>query len=221
MSITASKTAICNYALVSVLGDVRINSIDDQTKNAQILRDNYDLIRQSELRKAFWKFSLKNTLLAASTPPADKFPNGLPPPYAYAYKMPQDCLRLISFAGIRQSLGLVNYRTGLEKFYDWQSDYIFTNLGTGVLWAGDTPATSQWIQYVADVTDTTQYDANFAIALACALGVACCEAITGANSKYQKALNDYNRAITAALVNNAIERLPEGMADDSYTLARL
>lgn len=217
----ASKTAICNFALVSVLGDVRINDISDQTKPAQILRDNYDLIRQSELRKAFWKFSLKNKLIANIQPPASVFPDGLPPPYAYLYQMPQDCLRLISFAGMRQSLGLINYRTGLEKFYSWQGNYIFTNLGTGVNWDPTVPGASQWIEYVGDVTDTTQYDSNFAISFACALGIACCEAITGATSKYQKAVNDYNRSITAAFVNNAIERLPEGMADDSYTLARL
>lgn len=221
MSSIASKTAICNFALVSVLGDVRVNSIDEQTKSAQILRDNYDLIRQSELRKSFWKFSLKNSLIASILPPPNKFPNGLPPPYVYLYQMPTDCLRLISFAGMRQSLGMINYRTGLEKFYDWQGNYIFTNLGTGVTWDPTVPPTSQWIQYVADVTDTTQFDSNFAISFACALGVACCEAITGASTKYQKALNDYNRSITAALVNNAIEQLPEGLADDSYVLSRL
>ena len=221
MSSIASKTAICNFALVSVLGDVRINSIDDDVKSAQILRDNYDLIRQSELRKAFWKFSLRHVLLPAVTPPVSKFPNGIPPPYAYAYQMPQDCLRLITFAGLRQSLGLCNYRTGLEKLYDWQEDYIFTNLSLGINWTSTVPSTSQWITYIGDETDTTKFDSNFAISFACALGVACCEAITGSTSKYQKAMSDYAKSITAAYVNNAIERLPEGMADDSYTLGRL
>ena len=221
MAFTGSQTDILNYALVSVLGDAPIDSPTDNTKSAKTLSKIYNIVRQSELRKRYWKFSLTRSLLPSVTPPVSVCPNGIPSPYAYAYQIPNNCLRLIDFAGMRQNLGMINYRTGLEKFYDWQGNYIFTSLGTGTTWSQAPPATSQWAHYVQDITDTTQFDSNFSVAFACALGAASAMSITQSIQKFEKAQSDYNKAIADAAVNNAIERLPEGIADDSYILSRL
>lgn len=222
MAYFGSQTDICNYALVSVLGEPKIGDITDNVKAAITLSSIYDTVRQNELRKATWKFAKQRRLISSITPSASVLPNGIPPPYAYAYQVPNDCLKLISFANTRQSLGMLNYRTGMEKFYDWQGRYIFTNLGTGTTFSsGSTPPGSQWIEGVFDVTDTTLFDSNFAVSFGCALAKASCKAITGKLDMYKSASNDYNEAIATAFSNNAIERLPEGFADDSYSLARL
>lgn len=226
MAYFGSQTDICNYALVAVLGEPRINSITDNVKAAQVLSSIYDTVRQSEIRKAVWKFALKRVLIASVTPSAQVLPNGIPPPYAYCYQIPNDCLKLLTFANTRQSLGMLNYRTGMEKFYDWQGNLIFTNLGLGCNWNNSPPnptppAASQWIEYLWNVVDTTQFDSNFAVAFGCALAKAACKSITGKLDMYKAASDDYDKAMIVATMNNAIERLPEGFADDSYTLSRL
>lgn len=226
MAYFGSQTDILNYALVSVLGEPPITDITDNVKSAKTLSAIYDTVRQNELRKAIWKFAHKRVLIASITPSASVLPNGIPPPYAYAYQMPNNVLKLISFANTRQSLGMINYRTGMEKFYDWQGRYIFTNLGLGANWGTTVqnplpPPASQWIEFIDDTKDTTLFDSNFAVAFACALAKASCKAITGKLDMYASASKDYNDAIGIAMTNNAIERLPEGYADDSYTLSRL
>lgn len=223
MSSVAGKTAICNYALVAVLGEPPITAITDQVQTAKTIASIYDMVRQSELRKAIWKFAHKRVLVPSIVPTAAQLPNGIPPPYAYAYQIPNECLKLISFANTRQSLGMQNYRTGMEKFYDWQGSLLFTSLGVGINFTGNSvlPPASQWIEYTVDVIDTTQFDPNFAVAFACALAKAGCKSITGKLDMFKTAAAEYNEAMIVATMNNAIERLPEGFADDSYTLARL
>lgn len=224
MSSVAGQTAICNYALVAVLGEPPIVSINDLNKAATTLKTLYDMVRQSELRGAIWKFAHRRALISSGTPPLSLLPNGIPPPYSYAYQVPNEALRVISFANTRQSLGMQNYRTGMEKFYEiGPGGWLMTSLGVGINFSGGSvlPPASQWIEYICDITDTTQFDPDFAIAFACALAKAGCKGITGKLDMFKTAAAEYSMAMAKAAMNNAIERLPEGYADDSYTLARL
>lgn len=207
-----------------MLGEPSIVSIDDNIKSAITLKAIYDIVRQAELRKAVWKFAHRRVLLPSGTPPLSLLPNGIPPPYAYAYQVPNECMRVLSFANTRQSLGMQNYRTGMEKFYEMgPGNWLYTSLGLGINYSGGStvPPSSQWIEYICDITDTTQFDSNFAIAFGCALAKAGCKSITGKLDMFKTAAAEYNEAMVTAAMNNAIERLPEGFADDSYTLARL
>ena len=202
----SSQTDICNIACV-LLGDQTIVSINDNTKRAQTLKSMYDVVRKAMLRKNAWKFSLIKTQIASITPALP-----IPPPFNQAFAMPpgDQCLRLWDIGNTRQTLGYLNYRTGLEKLYLWQGNTIFTQL-----------ASPLWIHYSQDITDTTQFDPSFVWAFGARLADVCCETITQSSQKRAQAQAEYKKALWEAETTNAIEQLPDGMADDSWTLGRL
>lgn len=199
----SSQTDIINLALV-LLGDNTVVSIDDPTTNARTMKAIYDTVRRDELRSHYWKFALfKSQVASVATPVA-------PTPYQFTFQMPDDCLRLVDAGNTRQNLGMLNYRTGLEKLYDWQGNFIFTQM-PGPL----------WIHYVKDARDTSQFDANFVTSFACKIAQAASYKLTQSTQVWKKLQTEYNQAILRATMNNAIERLPEGLADDSWVISRL
>jgi len=202
----SSQTDICNIACV-LLGDQTIVSINDLTKRAQTLKSMYDVVRKAMLRKNAWKFSLLKEQIASITPTLP-----IPPPFSQAFAMPpgDQCLRLWDIGNTRQTLGYLNYRTGLEKLYMWQGNTIFTQLQSPL-----------WIHYSQDITDTTQFDPSFVWAFGARLADVCCETITQSSQKRAQAQAEYKKALWEAETTNAIEQLPDGMADDSWTLGRL
>lgn len=201
----ASQTDICNAALV-LLGDNIIVGIGDNTKNARTLKAVYDMVRKDLLRENIWKFSLDKIQIPSITPAV------MPVPWSTAYVMPpgDQCLRLIDIANSRQALGVANYRSGLEKLYSWQGNTIYTNFPSPM-----------WIHFTQDVTDTTQYDPCFVWAYGARLADVCCETITQSSEKRAQAQQEYKKAIWRAKSINAIEQLPEGIADDSWVTGRL
>lgn len=199
----ASQTDIVNLALI-LLGDNTVVSINDNSKNARTIKAVYDTIREDELRARLWKFALTRANLASLNV------SNIPAPYKYAYSVPSDCLRIIDAGNTRQVLGLLNYRTGLEKMYDFQGNTIYTTIPSPLA-----------VHYVQNVQETTLFDANFVTAFAAKLAMTAAKSLTDSVQIYAKAEKDYERAIVLASRNNAIERLPEGIADDSWILARL
>lgn len=198
----AGQTDICNLTL-TLLGAPTIVSINDDMKAARTLKAVYDMERQNELRAHNWIFSLTDKQIASSaTTPI--------PPYTQSYQLPNDCLKLISMAGIRQQLDQINYRNGLEKLYIIRGRMLYTMI-----------AAPTWINYVQDVTDTTIFDPCFNQALAARMAWTCCEALVGSVEKSTKMMQEYNKKISQALINNAVEQLPDGIADGSWATGRL
>lgn len=198
----AGQTDICNLTL-TLLGEPSIVSIDDDSNAARTLKAIYDLERLSELRAHNWTFSLfdKQVASVAQTPV---------PPYTYSYRLPSDCLKVITVGGIRQQLDSINYRTGLEKLYILRGKMLYTNM-----------AGPQWFNYVQDVTDTTMFDPCFNQSLAARMAWTACERITGSTAKRAKCQSEYDDKMVDALINNAVEQLPDGIADGAWTTSRL
>ena len=82
-----SETGIANSALAKI-GGARIISLNDSTREALLMKEQYDKIRQQLLRAHPWNFAIVRMNLAALvTTPAFK--------YSKQYRVPSDCLRVL------------------------------------------------------------------------------------------------------------------------------
>jgi hypothetical protein len=199
----SSDVDIANRALQK-LGEARIVSVfpPDDLKSARAMNAAFEMVRDNELRAHWWNFAKARATLPAdvATPAFD---------FNFQYTLPADCLRVRIAGNMRQSLGLLNYRTGLEKLYAIEGRKILTDLAAPLS-----------LEYTTRVTDTSLWDACFVEVFACKLAMETCYEITQSDSKSAMLRQDYKRAIKEAILANAIELPPEGLADDSFVLAR-
>lgn len=189
----ASKVEIVNRAL-DKLGASRVVNIDtDATKQSRLAARMYDALRKKELSSNFWKFAKKRTTLA---------PNIVAPEFGWdvAYTLPADFVRLY---WIDSS---IPYE--LEDHDGHLS--ILTNEGG-----------SLEIQYIADITDTSKFDALFVEAFASLLAQEMCEALTQSNNKRQLAIEEYRSIIKQARYMDAIQEPPIDVDVESWLEARL
>ena len=200
----ASQTEICNLAL-SFIGAGTIVNITDNNMKAQVLNAEYASVRDSELRKHTWRFSIKrDSLPALITVPVSG-------PYGQEFQLPSDCLKVLMVGDSYPGADLSDYRTGPSTDdYSVEGDKILSNL----------PAPLS-IKYVYQVVDTGLYDSSFTIAFASMLAWRICERITQSLDKRKAASQEYDEAISAAVRANAIEKVPEYPADSSWVLSRM
>lgn len=198
-----SDVAIANRALTK-LGEARIISFGDDTKAARAIAASYYILRDAELRRRKWRFSIKRVALPAltSSPPFG---------YAYEYQLPADCIGILSVGDFAPGVDLSDYRVGLDtELYSLEGRVIRTDL----------PAPLS-LRYKARVTDPTQFDLAFVEAFACRLAADLAEDLTQSTAKKQAALQDYTLAIREAVAANAIEVAPTPLVDDAWILSRL
>lgn len=199
----ASKTDIFNQAL-TIMGEGLILDPAGTGLAETTLSAVYDMIRLGELRRYRWKFSLTRELLPALTnKPANT-------PYAYGYQLPPNCLKVLDINGLRQELGSYNYRSGLEKLYEFQGSILLTMISAPIN-----------LHFVQDVTVTTAFDPLFVNALSAALARKTAYRITQSNSVVTFCEREYKKSMAEATMMDAIEKLPEGQADSSFILSRL
>jgi hypothetical protein len=198
----ASQTEIANRALTK-LGATRITSITENSKGARVMNAIYDTVRQAELRKRNWSFALARTSLPKL---------GAAPDWGYAnqYQLPTDYLRLTQVNDIYVVPSLAAYVNQDNSPYAIEGRAILTDFGAPLK-----------IRYVRDITDTGLFDALFVEAFASKLAYEACEEITNSNTKREAAANDYKACIRDAGMTNAIERPPQSIPDDSWTMGRL
>lgn len=84
----ASQVSICNQAL-GWLGANLITSLNDDNREAQLCKTNYDDIRDAVLEEREWTFAVRRITLA---------PVVLPPAYGYArqFLLPPDVIRVLN-----------------------------------------------------------------------------------------------------------------------------
>ncbi|CAB5144881.1 Tail tubular protein Gp11 [uncultured Caudovirales phage] len=116
--------------------------------------------------------------------------------YKYAFTLPTDCLRVL--------------RPPTSDL-DWQIEgrKILTN-DSNVL----------YLRYLADIDDTTQWDASFYNVMAASLAVDICEKLTQSNTKKQGLNAEYKEAVADARKVDAFESGPQDAADDDWWNAR-
>lgn len=84
---SASITSICNDALTEI-GAARISSIDDDSNEARVCKQQFEVIRDAVLESHPWNCAIKRVQLAQSTT-VPVFG------HTYQYELPEDCFRVI------------------------------------------------------------------------------------------------------------------------------
>lgn len=185
-----SVTGICNRGL-QLLGAARILDITDDTRNGRACNACYDIIRQSELRKHRWRFAIRRAVLA---PLNETDPLGL---FSFIFQIPADCVKVL--------------KPERDPYCDWQVEgrKIFTN-STNAL----------QMRYIADITDTNEFDPCFSEMVSAKMAEAMCEELTQSNTKKADAKEAYKDARSEARRANAFETIPAEPEEDGWVLAR-
>lgn len=197
-----NDVSIANRALTK-LGANRIISFGDDTKEGRAIAACYYFLRDAELRRRKWRFSLKRAQLPALTEtPAFG--------YAYAYQLPSDCLSILTVGDVAPGVDLSDYRLSIDTaLYSLEGRTILTDL----------PAPLN-LRYKARISDPTQFDVAFVEALAARIAWELAEDLTQSSQKKVDAQTEYKVAIREAVAANALETTPDIIPDSSWLLSR-
>lgn len=179
MASSLSKIGLWKMA-ANMLGELPLTSLDDDSRIARLLSDEYDQARNAELRKHYWNFAVRRAVLAA---------DAVPPAFGHArsFTLPADCLALMPLTSDGRA-------SSPSVIYELEGGSLLT----------DAPAPLR-IRYVARITSEGIFDPLFADALAAALALRIGHTITGKTSFMDRINNLYQKAITEARLNDAIE----------------
>lgn len=198
----ASEVEVVNVGL-TLLGESRIASLDDNTKPAREAKAIFAHTRDSVLASHNWNFAKTRVALPALVDA---------PPFQFntKYQLPSDCLRLIELNDYFVGIDLTDYRGSDTTEFAIEGREILTN------WAAPLN-----IKYIKRVTDASQFDPCFVTTMGARLAMDLCEALTQSDSKWQKAAQQYKMEISNAIRVNAIALPPRKLADDEWLLSRL
>jgi len=196
-----SEVSICNAAL-SKLGAEPIEALTDNNNRGRTVNGRYAAVRDAELRRRRWRFSIARTSIPAlaSAPDSD---------YARQFPVPNDFIRLIEGGDIYSLVDLNDYRGRESALYSLEGGRILTDLGDPLS-----------IRYIKRVTDTNLFDSAFTEALAARLAYEICKKITGNDSEKETCMIDYRMAIKEATRANALEVATQHIGDDTWIFAR-
>ena len=190
-----SEVSIANRALTK-LGADRILMLTDESQTARTINSMYVDVRDAEIRRYTWKFSIKRTSLSALvTPPAWG--------YKYQYPLPSDYIGLVQ----------------VNEFYSRPRDRkaAWSIEGDSILTDFDAPLK---LRYKARIENADLYDPLFVEVLACKLAMEACETLTQSGSKYDAAAQGYKFALSEAARQDALENPPEEFPWGSFLDAR-
>jgi len=195
-----SEVSIANR-VCTLLGADTIIALTDDNNRARTINANYAPIRDAELARRRWRFSISRASLVAlaAAPDSD---------YARQFQVPNDFLRLIEGGDLTSGPDFADYRGGYS-LYSREGDRILTNLNAPL-----------HIRYLARITDASLFDAAFAESLAARIADECCERLTQSDSKRQICMQAYKRAIQEATRANALEVASESLADSEWIAVR-
>lgn len=206
-----SETEICNLALVR-LGHTPITTLSEGTPTADLCNLFYPITRDSLLRSHPWNFAISRATLALSaTTPNHEF--------SYQHTLPADCLKVIrtgweadgttSGSAVYGFPGVAGY-AGVEIPYRVEGRSILCN------------ETVVKIEYIAKITDVSQFDPLFVTALSLNLALSIGMRLTD-NATLVKGLSDeFRLAMVEARMNDATEGTPRDVVDTSgWIVARV
>jgi hypothetical protein len=176
-----SKTDICNAALTKLGQAELITNIDEGTPNANALRAAWDIARDATLRDFDWGFAMtRQTLAVLEDEPLSEI-------WEYQYQLPTVPLYL-------RIVDIPDYDPLNQPPYEIEGDVLLTN------------ETEITIRYIAQITDTAKYPADFANALAARLAFEVATVVTQSRGAKQLAAAEYASAISDAKGTAALEQ---------------
>lgn len=204
----ASEVDIANRAL-SMLGEIRITSLDDDNKPARAMKARYELLRDAEITAYKWRFAVKRVSLAAST---DVPAWG----YSLIYNRPVDDLSPIKVGGDTvnaETVGVFYESSGVnteQSAYEIIEGRIHTDISAPLDY-----------EYIAKITDVGQFDALFVQALAARLASDAAEELTQSNTKAERADRMYKSILAQARRMNSLYRPPHRRHNGRWMASRV
>jgi hypothetical protein len=197
----ASDVDIANYAL-TLLGEARIASLDDEVKAARECKAVYDIARDAILGAYNWRFAFTRALLPAlSEAPAFG--------YDRQFQLPVDCLRIVMVGEFFAGVDLSDYRNAQTAEWTIEGRKLLTD------YAAPLP-----LVYVFRNMDAAQYAPSFVKAFGSELAEQLAEPLTQSDTKRDRATAAKRDAIRLAVRENAIQLPPEKLPDDEWLLSR-
>lgn len=171
-----TREDVANLAL-DILTEGSIDSLEEDAKAPRLLKRHFDVTREAELTKVVWNFAVMTKAVDASETGST--------PWAFAYEMPADALRI---------LPVIN-EASQEQDWRIEGSQIFT-IGGG----------TRKIRYVANLIDPNDMPAVFIDVWAAAMSIKIAHPITGKSSMIEVARQAYKDAVAAAMKVNAIQK---------------
>lgn len=200
----SSTTEIANLALAAIGHNEQISNLDTDTSTAaDILRLQYPLRRKALLRAHPWNFAIRRATLAqlAATPNHK---------WAHQYTLPVDCLRVLTTSWEEQGY---NSRDPYMSAGMWDIGGTPYRIEDSKLLCNETGVS---IEYVADVTDPTLFDAMFTDALVYHLAAAICMPLTSNSAAMERLYQLAERKLSDARVHDAQEGTPREIVDSNH-----
>jgi hypothetical protein len=191
----ASEVDIANSAL-NLLGASTISAFTDDSKNARLVNQRYEPVRDRVFRSHAWNCLHKRVQLAQNTtaPVVE---------YSYAYSLPSDCLRVLKIHnGTTDSIVS-------EIDYKIEGRNIVTNEGT------------VYLIYIAKITDPNLYDTYLQESISHQLAADLCYAITNNASLANNYMVRADERLREARFVDATENSLGTIESNEFTDARL
>lgn len=193
----ASKVEICNSAL-NMLGANNITDITEDSKNARLLNQRYEPVRDAIFRSHAWNCLIKRVELAVETDtPTHE--------YTYQYTLPSDCLRVLKIGG---------HHNGSSSDLDAGQKYKIE--GRKLL----TDETTIFLIYIAKITDVNLYDTLLQETIAARLASELCYAITSSTSLASQMKETYLEKLREARFADATEGTADNLDAGSFINSR-
>ena len=198
-----SEVEICNLALTRI-GHNMISALSENTKAGQLCNLHYARSRNAVLRAHPWNFAIKRATLALSaTTPNHEF--------GYQHALPVDCLKVLRTSWeVEGSIGTAIYGyPGIMGYANEVTPYRIE--GRFLLCNEDTAR----IEYIAEITDTAQFDELFVDVLAQRLAAEIAMALTDNQAAAQTMREIYTSKLSEARSTDAQEGTPRAVLDQS------
>ena len=191
----ASVVDICNSAL-NLLGASTISALTDDTKNARLVNQRYEPVRNRVFRSHAWNCLHKRIQLAQnSTAPVVE--------YSYAYALPSDCLRVLKIHnGTTDSIA-----SALD--YKLEGRNIVTDEGT------------VYLIYIALDTDPNNYDTYLQESISHQLAADICYAVTNNATLANNYMARADERLRESRFTDATENSLGTVESSEFTDARL
>ena len=206
-----SETEICQLALSHIRGG-SINSLDENSRQAQLCKLHYPVLRDQLLRDVPWQFAHKVKPLALLT---DDLFN-----WIYAYQYPADCININRIMNRYESVSSSTPGSAVSsRFYD--PGLPRPNLSNPIVYEIQnvddnrviaTNEVEARIDYRAKVTNTNLFDSQFVLMLSHLLGANLAIPIIGADTGRQLRIDQmqvYQGYFDAAVVSDLNEQYHE------------
>ena len=193
----ASQVEICNSAL-NMLGANNITSLTEDSKNARLLNQRYEPVRDAVFRSHSWNCLIKRVELAQDTDtPSHE--------YTKQYTLPSDCLRVLRIGGHHDS-----------SSSDLDDGQKFKIEGRKLI----TDEATIYLIYVALITDVNEYDTLLRETLAARLAAELAYAITSSTALANSLKETYLEKLREARFTDATEGSADNIDSSTFINAR-